>query len=126
MQERSLNVVPESAIWIGGPDGGVFVLVKKHNGVDAKIYLAKVYYVSGDIAYNGLMRLYRFRESTIEIYWLYAKQKLGFKLTNKQKNNRKLLSDTMVKAGFIPLSYEWWHFNGMSKTDARRRYKIIE
>lgn len=55
--ERPSNV-PESAIWIGGPDGGVFVFVKKHNDVDAKIYLAKVYYVSGDIAYNGLMRLY--------------------------------------------------------------------
>jgi D-alanyl-D-alanine dipeptidase len=67
-----------------------------------------------------------FRKSTIEIYWLYVKQKLGLKLTNKQKNNRKLLSDTMVKAGFIPLSYEWWHFNGMPKADARIRYKIIE
>ncbi len=67
-----------------------------------------------------------FRKSTIEIYWLYVIQKLGFKLTNKQKNNRKLLSDTMVKAGFIPLSYEWWHFNGTPKADARRRYKIIE
>lgn len=67
-----------------------------------------------------------FRKGTIEIYWLYVKQKLGLKLSNKQKNNRKLLSDTMVKAGFIPLSYEWWHFNGMPKADARRRYKIIE
>lgn len=57
MPERPSSV-PESAIWVGGPDGGVFVLVKKHIDVDDKIYLAKVYYVSGDIAYNGLMKLY--------------------------------------------------------------------
>ena len=50
--------VPESAIWVGGPDGGFFVFVKKHNDADTRIYLAKVYYSSGDIAYNGLMRLY--------------------------------------------------------------------
>ena len=67
-----------------------------------------------------------FRKSTIEIYWQYAKKKLGFNLTDRQRKNRELLSDTMVKAGFIPLSFEWWHFNGMAKADARKRYKIIE
>lgn len=30
------------------------------------------------------------------------------------------------KAGFLPLSYEWWHFNGMPKDEARNKYKIIE
>jgi D-alanyl-D-alanine dipeptidase len=67
-----------------------------------------------------------FRKSTPELYWLYVKKKLGFKLSDKQRKNRKLLADTMVNAGFIPLSYEWWHFNGMLKSDARRQYKIIE
>jgi D-alanyl-D-alanine dipeptidase len=43
-----------------------------------------------------------------------------------QKKNRKLLSDVMKAAGFIPLSYEWWHFNGMPKDKARKRYRIIE
>jgi D-alanyl-D-alanine dipeptidase len=67
-----------------------------------------------------------FRKSALELYWMYAKKKLGFKLTDEQKNNRKLLSDTMVNAGFIPLSFEWWHFNGMAKNVAREQFKIIE
>ena len=58
-------------------------------------------------------------------YWGYAKQKM-FDLSESQKQNRKLLSNIMKKAGFIPLSYEWWHFNGMPKDEARKKYKIIE
>lgn len=67
-----------------------------------------------------------FRKSTFELYWLYVKKKLGFSLSNQQRKNRKLLTDTMVSAGFLPLSYEWWHFIGMPKSEARRKYKIIE
>ncbi len=32
------------------------------------------------------------------------------KLTDEQKNNRKILHDAMVKAGFVGLDSEWWHF----------------
>jgi D-alanyl-D-alanine dipeptidase len=32
-------------------------------------------------------------------------------LTEKQKKNRKLLRDAMMKFGFEPLSTEWWHFD---------------
>jgi len=32
----------------------------------------------------------------------------------------------MKRAGFFPLSYEWWHFNGMPKEQARREYRVIE
>lgn len=31
-------------------------------------------------------------------------------LTDEQKNNRKILRDAMIKAGFNPLDSEWWHF----------------
>ena len=31
-------------------------------------------------------------------------------LTDEQKNNRKILHDAMVKAGFNALDSEWWHF----------------
>lgn len=72
------------------------------------------------------MGLSPFRKSTLEIYWGYAKKKLGFNLTGAQKKNRKLLADTMVNAGFIPLSFEWWHFNGLPKDEARKRFRIIE
>lgn len=32
------------------------------------------------------------------------------KLTDEQKNNRKILHDAMIKAGFVGLDSEWWHF----------------
>ena len=32
------------------------------------------------------------------------------KLTRKQKQNRKILHDAMVKAGFKGIDSEWWHF----------------
>jgi D-alanyl-D-alanine dipeptidase len=67
-----------------------------------------------------------FRKSTLELYWQFAKMKMGFQLKKRQAENRQLLSDTMKKAGFLPLSYEWWHFNGMPKDQARRKYHIIE
>jgi zinc D-Ala-D-Ala dipeptidase len=72
------------------------------------------------------MGLSPFNKNPMEIYWQYAKVKLGFKLSDKQKKNRKLLADVMQAAGFFPLSYEWWHFNGMEKEKVRRNYSIIE
>ena len=47
-------------------------------------------------------------------------------LSETQSTNRKLLADTMQQAGFLPLSYEWWHFNGLSKSATRKKYPIIE
>jgi D-alanyl-D-alanine dipeptidase len=67
-----------------------------------------------------------FRNSTLELYWQFAKMKMGFHLNKEQTENRELLSNTMKKAGFLPLSFEWWHFNGMPKDQARRKYRIIE
>ena len=32
------------------------------------------------------------------------------KLTKKQKKNRKILYDAMIKAGFKGIDSEWWHF----------------
>jgi D-alanyl-D-alanine dipeptidase len=66
-----------------------------------------------------------FYKSNLSIYWGYAKLKM-FDLSEAQKQNRKLLSNVMIKADFIPLSHEWWHFNGMPKDEARYKYKIIE
>jgi len=66
-----------------------------------------------------------FYKSNLSIYWGCAKLKM-FDLSEAQKKNRKLLSTIMRKAGFFPLSYEWWHFNGMQKDEARKMYQIIE
>ena len=67
-----------------------------------------------------------FRKSTLEIYWQFAKMKLGINLNAEQIENRKLLSDIMISAGFLPLRHEWWHFDGMPKEVARKKYNIIE
>jgi len=41
--------VSDSAIWVGGPDGGVYTAVKLLNGG----YFGTVFYESGDIWYEG-------------------------------------------------------------------------
>lgn len=40
--------------------------------------------------------------------------------------NRRLLRQVMQKAGFRSIATEWWHFNAMSRDQARERYTIIE
>ncbi|MCR4922318.1 MAG: M15 family metallopeptidase [Bacteroidaceae bacterium] len=39
--------------------------------------------------------------------------------------NRLLLRDVMRQAGFTPLRTEWWHFNLVSRAEARAHYKPI-
>jgi len=47
-----------------------------------------------------------FRRSTIELYWMFLKKKLGAKLSSEQIANRTRLADEMSQAGFIPLGFE--------------------
>lgn len=47
-------------------------------------------------------------------------------LTREQVKNRELLRKVMVKSGFLTIRGEWWHFNAVSLTEARRLYKVIE
>lgn len=51
------RAVPDKAFWVGGLDGGVFVLIAKNKNLEPNEYFAKIYYASGDIAYEGGMRL---------------------------------------------------------------------
>lgn len=48
------------------------------------------------------------------------------KLTTGQIANRRLLREMMPKAGFSPITTEWWHFNAFSRREADRRYGIVE
>lgn len=48
------------------------------------------------------------------------------KLTKKQVENRRLLRSVMQKAGFSSLKTEWWHFNALSRAEAKKAYKIVE
>ena len=47
-------------------------------------------------------------------------------LTELQVKNRLLLREVMLKAGFKVLPGEWWHFNWMSRQEARVCLKLIE
>lgn len=47
-------------------------------------------------------------------------------LTREQINNRKLLRQVMIGAGFITIRGEWWHFNAVSRSEAKSSMKVIE
>lgn len=48
------------------------------------------------------------------------------KLSQKQIANRQILRKVMNQAGFKTNTTEWWHFDGMSKSQARARYGMIK
>ncbi|WP_031529377.1 M15 family metallopeptidase [Dyadobacter crusticola] len=48
------------------------------------------------------------------------------KLTVQQIENRQLLRKVMIEAGFRVNTTEWWHFDGMSKSQARAKYGMIK
>lgn len=47
------------------------------------------------------------------------------KLSHAQLINRKLLRKVMLKAGFLTMSTEWWHFNFCTKEIASMKFQII-
>ena len=47
-------------------------------------------------------------------------------LSELQIQNRKILREVMVKAGFVQLPSEWWHYNSCSREQAKVLYKILE
>ena len=48
------------------------------------------------------------------------------KITRQELNNRQLLRGLMKEQGLLPLYSEWWHFNLMSRSEARHKLKVIE
>ncbi len=47
-------------------------------------------------------------------------------ISDKQSDNRKLLSDVMKKAGCYGIKSEWWHFNAFTRVYTMNNFKIIE
>lgn len=47
-------------------------------------------------------------------------------LTRQQVKNRELLRKVMTQAGFLTIRGEWWHFNAVPLSEAKRLYKVIE
>ena len=48
------------------------------------------------------------------------------KLSQENIENRLILRNAMKAAGFLPIESEWWHFNALSRNEAKIRYKIVE
>lgn len=46
-------------------------------------------------------------------------------ITPEAKKNRELLRKVMTEAGFKPLKTEWWHFNLVSRAEAKAHYKAV-
>jgi D-alanyl-D-alanine dipeptidase len=47
-------------------------------------------------------------------------------LTKQQVDNRRLLRQAMQVGGFMPIEYEWWHFNALSRRQAKQQFKRVE
>ena len=55
-----------------------------------------------------------------ETYFLKIKR-----LNHQQVANRQLLRSVMTTVGYMPIDYEWWHFNAVSRRTAKASYRII-
>lgn len=47
-------------------------------------------------------------------------------LNAAQVANRAVLRAVMVDAGFIPLPFEWWHFDALPADAVRRDFRLVE
>ena len=47
-------------------------------------------------------------------------------LTKKQIDNRKLLRNVLNSQGFINIATEWWHFNAVTRKQAKALYSMLE
>jgi D-alanyl-D-alanine dipeptidase len=46
-------------------------------------------------------------------------------LSTEQLANRLLLREVMLRAGFTPIAYEWWHFNAFDNETIANRFEKI-
>lgn len=46
-------------------------------------------------------------------------------LTKKQIQNRDLLRKVMIRAGFLTILGEWWHFNALPLAEAKKTCKLL-
>jgi D-alanyl-D-alanine dipeptidase len=54
------------------------------------------------------------------------KNKEEGKLSAGQLEHRSILRKIMLKAGFIQLPIEWWHYDALPKEEVKAHYKIVE
>lgn len=118
IQQRMWNAVAGTpkAIYVSNPKNGGGL----HNygmAVDLTLCDAK-----GDTLPMGTVIDYLGKYAHITHEAELVKRRL---LTAEAKRNRELLRSVMRQAGFRPLNTEWWHFNFISRAEAKARYKPI-
>ena len=47
-------------------------------------------------------------------------------ITRREYQNRRLLREVMTQAGWRTITSEWWHFNAMPISEARKSLKVIK
>lgn len=67
-------------------------------------------------------------DSFVEASGTRAEQQLVNRglITQQELQNRQLLRSVMTRAGFRTIPSEWWHFNLVSRNEARQRYPVID
>ena len=45
--------IPQSALWVGGPDGGVYIVLDNKNNENSTVYNVKVFHSEGSTSYIG-------------------------------------------------------------------------
>jgi D-alanyl-D-alanine dipeptidase len=48
------------------------------------------------------------------------------KLSDQAYKNRLILREAMELAGFMRIEFEWWHFNAFSRSEAKRRFPVVQ
>ena len=68
-----------------------------------------------------------FDEFTARAQPKFEDQCLGAgEVTEAQLRDRHVLRDVMAAAGFKQLAHEWWHFDALTRDQARASFKIVE
>lgn len=119
IQQKMWNVVAgtSKSIYVSNPKNGGGL----HNygmAVDVTLCDAK-----GDTLPMGTHIDYLGRMAHIDIE---ADMEKKGQITKQALKNRELLRSVMRQAGFRPLRTEWWHFNFITRAEAKAKYKVIK
>lgn len=119
IQQKMWNVVAGTPknIYVSNPRNGGGM----HNyGMAVDITLADA---KGDSIPMGTRIDYMGAAAHIDKEALLVQKKV---ISAEAKRNRELLRSVMRQAGFKPLRTEWWHFNLISRAQAKAYYKPIK
>jgi len=66
------DTIPKNALWVGGHDGGVYVVIEKNISDKSTIYRAKIFHANGDLDYKGKLSINSSMSSSFEYKNVYS------------------------------------------------------